>query len=153
VSVVAWRIVKRKFAKFAFSGDGARRFGGRWNSTGVPTVYTAQSQALAALEILVNVESAELLEHYAVIEVIINPSLITKIEISTLPRNWRADPPPARIRAIGDRWIAQGVSAVLQVPSSVIPSESNFLLNPRHPDFQELQIGKPTAFRFDMRLT
>lgn len=152
MSVVAWRIVKHKFAKLAFSGDGARRFGGRWNSVGVPIVYTAQSQALAALEILVNVESAELLEHYVVIEVIINPSLITKIEISTLPRNWRAEPSPARVRGIGDRWVAQGASAVLRVPSSVIPSERNFLLNPRHPDFRKLQIGKPTAFRFDLRL-
>ena len=153
MSVVAWRIVKRKFARFAFSGDGARRFGGRWNSVGVPLVYTAQSQSLAALEILVNVESAELLEHYVAIEVVINPLLMTSIEMSTLPRNWRTDPPPARIRAIGDRWVAQGGFAVLQVPSSVIPSESNFLLNPRHPDFQKLQLGRPTAFRFDLRLT
>jgi len=105
------------------------------------------------LEILVNVESAELLEHYVAIEVVINPLLMTSIEMSTLPRNWRTDPPPARIRAIGDRWVAQGGFAVLQVPSSVIPSESNFLLNPRHPDFQKLQLGRPTAFRFDLRLT
>jgi RES domain-containing protein len=116
-------------------------------------VYTAQSQALAALEILVNVESPELLEHYVVIEVVINPSLITKVEISTLPRNWRADPPPKRITAIGDSWITQGTSAVLQVPSSVVPAESNFLLNPRHSDFHKLRIGKPMAFRFDRRLS
>lgn len=153
MSVSAWRIVKRKFAKLAFSGDGARRFGGRWNSPGVSMVYTAQSQALAALEILVNVESAELLKHYVVIEVVITPSLITKIEIPVLPRNWRADPPPKTIRAIGDNWIAQGNSAVLEVPSSVVPAESNFLLNPRHSDFHKLRISKPIAFRFDRRLS
>jgi RES domain-containing protein len=153
VSVVAWRIVKRKFAKMAFNGEGARRFGGRWNFPGVPMVYTAQSQALAALEILVNVESAELLEHYVVIEVAINPSLISKVEISTLPRNWRADPPPKKTKAIGNNWIAHGGSVVLLVPSSVVPAESNFLLNPRHSDFHKLRIGEPTAFRFDRRLS
>lgn len=153
MNVVAWRIVKRKFARSAFSGEGARRFGGRWNSPGIPVVYTAQSQALAALEILVNVESAELLKHYVVTEVVINSSLIAKIEISTLPRNWRSDPPPAKVRQVGNRWIARGDSAVLQVPSSVIPTESNFLINPRHSDFHKIQIGKPTAFKFDVRLT
>ena len=116
-------------------------------------VYTAQSQALAALEILVNVGSAELLAHYVIIEVAIEPALITRIELSTLPRNWRFDPPPRRIRAIGDDWIAAGTSAVLQVPSSVIPAESNFLINPRHPDFHKLRIGKPLGFQFDLRLT
>jgi len=116
-------------------------------------VYTAQSQALAALEILVNVESAELLAHYVVIEVVINPSFIAEVEISALPRNWRTDPPPARIRTIGDHWITQGGSAVLKVPSSVVPAESNFLLNPRHSDFHKLRIGKPTSFRFGRRLS
>ncbi len=153
MNVVAWRIVKRKFARYAFTGEGARRFGGRWNSPGIPVVYTAQSQALAALEILVNMESAELLEHYVVIEVVINSSLIAKVETSTLPRNWRSDPPPAKVRQFGDRWIVRGDSAVLQVPSSVIPAESNFLINPRHSDFHKIRIGKPMTFKFDLRLT
>ncbi len=115
-------------------------------------VYTAQSQSLAALEILVNMESGELLRHYVVIEVVIDPALIIKIEGSTLPRNWRTDPPPRKIRAMGDLWIGQSSSAVLQVPSSVVPAESNFLLNPRHSDFHKVHIGKPISFRFDQRL-
>jgi RES domain-containing protein len=152
LSVAAWRIVKRKYAKLAFNGEGARRFGGRWNSPGVPMVYTAQSQSLAALEILVNMESGELLRHYVVIEVVIDPALIIKIEGSTLPRNWRTDPPPRKIRAMGDLWIRQSSSAVLQVPSSVVPAERNFLLNPRHSDFHKVHIGKPISFRLDQRL-
>lgn len=115
-------------------------------------VYTAQSQSLAALEILVNFESTELLSHYVVIEVVIDPSLINKVDVSTLPRNWRSDPPPRKVRAVGDQWIFEGRSAVLQVPSAVVPSENNFLLNPRHSDFGKLRIGKPSAFRFDQRL-
>jgi RES domain-containing protein len=152
VNVSAWRFVKRKYAKVAFSGEGARKFGGRWNSPGVPMVYTAQSQSLAALEILVNAESSGLLRHYMVIEIVIEPSLIVQVDISTLPRNWRADPPPRKIRAMGDLWIAQAGSPVLQVPSSVVPAESKFLLNPRHADFHKIRIGKPFPFRFDQRL-
>ena len=153
MSVGAWRIVKRKYAKNAFTGEGARRFGGRWNSPGVPMVYTAQSQSLAALELLVNVASSELLRHYVVIEVAIDESLIISLDVSDLPRNWRADPPPRKVRAIGDAWIAKATSAVMRVPSSVIPAEDNFLLNPRHPDFNQIHIGKPVAFRFDQRLS
>lgn len=116
-------------------------------------VYTAQSQSLAALEILVNAESSKLLHHYVVIEVVIDPSLITRLDISALPRNWRTDPPPRKLRTLGDLWIAQGSSAVMQVPSSVVPAESNFLLNPRHLDFHKLRIGKVIGFRFDQRLS
>lgn len=115
-------------------------------------VYTAQSQSLAALEILVNVEPAELLAHYVVIEVVVEPHMITALDLLSLPGNWRRDPPPQKVRAIGDLWIARNSSAVLQVPSSVIPAEGNFLLNPQHPDFPKLRIGKPIAFRFDYRL-
>ena len=115
-------------------------------------IYTAQSQSLAALEILMNAESAELLGHYVVIEVVIDSGLIVKVDPAALPRNWRSDPPPRKVRKIGDQWISQGASPVLQVPSAVVPAESNFLLNPRHADFRRLRIGKPVPFRFDERL-
>lgn len=115
-------------------------------------IYTAQSQSLAALEILVNAESAELLGHYVVIEVVIDSGFIIKLDPGALPRNWRGDPPPTKVRKIGDEWISQGASAVLQVPSAVVPAENNFLLNPRHPDFHKLRTGKPLPFHFDERL-
>jgi RES domain-containing protein len=116
-------------------------------------VYTAQSQSLAALEVLVHLDSSELLAKYVLFEVGIDESLITLVELSHLPRNWRADPPPAKVRMTGDRWVAAGTSAVLRVPSTLVPGESNFLLNPQHPDFPRLEIGEPLPFRFDPRLT
>lgn len=116
-------------------------------------VYTAQSQSLAVLEVLVHLDSSELLAKYVLFEVGIDESLIRPIELSDLPRNWRADTPPAEVRVIGDRWIANGTSAVLRVPTTLVPGESNFLLNPRHPDFPRLEIDKPLLFRFDPRLT
>ncbi|HEV8485072.1 MAG TPA: RES family NAD+ phosphorylase [Blastocatellia bacterium] len=152
MKLTAWRIAKRKHAKTAFTGEGARLFGGRWNNPGTSIVYTAQSQSLAVLEMLVHLDSHELLEKYVVFEVGIDHSLIAQVDPSQLPRTWRADPSPARARAIGDDWIDAGTSAVLRVPSVLVPPENNFLLNPRHKDFPRLLIGKPMPFRFDSRL-
>ncbi len=152
MNTVAWRIVHRRFAEIAFTGEGARRFGGRWNSPGRPVVYTAQSQALAALEILVHLDSERLLRHYLAIPVTIAPHLIEHLSPSYLPKNWRAYPAPRSTHAIGDAWLARASSPVLQVPSVVIPSESNFLLNPAHPHFRKLRLGSPVPFLFDPRL-
>jgi RES domain-containing protein len=148
---VAWRIVKQKLVRMAFSGEGARRYGGRWNSKGIAVVYTAESQSLAALEILVHAESPELLQDYVAIPVSIDPEFIARVDISALPKDWRAYPAAHAVRAMGDDWVARGASAVLRVPSVVIPSESNFLLNPAHRDFAKLKIGEPAAFEFDPR--
>src|SRR5579863_2956900 len=149
--VTAWRIVKRKHARSAFSGEGARLYGGRWNQPGVSLVYAAESQSLAALEIVVHLDSPELLEKYIMFEVGIDASLITRIDLRQLPRNWRAAPPPLKVQKIGDVWAAARTSAVLQVPSATLPAEYNFLLNPAHPDFSKLRVGKPSPFLFDPR--
>jgi RES domain-containing protein len=152
VTLTAWRITKRKHAKAAFNGEAARQFGGRWNQPGVAIVYTAGSQSLAALEMLVHLDSSELLQKYVLFEVGIEESLVTQVERSQLPRDWRADPPPEKVRALGDEWALAAVSAVLRVPSVMVPGEDNFLLNPRHRDFPQLRIGKPQPFQFDPRL-
>jgi RES domain-containing protein len=151
LTVSVWRITKQKHAKSAFSGEGARLFGGRWNSPGTAVVYTAQSQSLAVLEVLVHLDSPELLKKYLLFEVVIDSSCVRELDLSNLPRNWKANPAPARVQAMGDDWVAGGSSAVLRVPSTLVPGESTFLLNPRHPDFCKLRIGKPLPFQFDPR--
>jgi RES domain-containing protein len=150
--LTVWRIIKRKHAKTAFTGEGARLYGGRWNSPGVAVIYTAQSQSLAALEMLVHLDSSELLDQYVIFGVDVEGSLIRGVEASKLPRDWRADPSPPGLKAIGDEWVAAGSSAVLRVPSVLVAGESNFLINPRHSDFSKLRIGEPVPFRFDPRL-
>lgn len=152
MKVTAWRIAKQKHAKTAFTGEGARLFGGRWNNPGTSIVYTAQSQSLAVLEMLVHLDSPELLGKYVLFEIGMDDSVIGHVDPSRLPKSWRVDPSPAGVRAIGDDWIDAGTSAVLRVPSALIPSENNFLLNPRHKDFPRLSIGKPMPFSFDRRL-
>jgi RES domain-containing protein len=152
VILTAWRITKRSHVRNAFNGSGARKYGGRWNSPGTSVVYTAQSQSLAALEILVHLDNPDLLQKYVLIGVAVDESLVAEVSRSRLPRNWRTDPPRAELRLIGDQWAADATSAVLRVPSALVPDESNFLLNPLHPDFGRLVIGKPISFRFDPRL-
>ena len=152
MNVSAWRIVKRKLAAEAFSGEGARLYGGRWNSPGVSVVYTAQSQSLAALELLVHLENSDLLREYVVIEARFDSSYVTRISKADLPQDWRANPPPPAARAIGDAWIAQEPSPVLELPSAIIPAESIFLMNPQHSAFSQIEIGEPLLFEFDLRL-
>jgi RES domain-containing protein len=152
LTFTVWRITKHKHARTAFSGSGARKYGGRWNSPGIAIVYTAENQSLAVLELLVNLESPDLLHKYVLISVDIDESLVTDFEQSHLRRNWRGDPPPAGLRKIGDDWVESATSAALRIPSTVVPAENNFLLNPAHPDFGKLVIGKPVAFSLDPRL-
>jgi RES domain-containing protein len=148
----AWRITKQKYVKTAFNGEGARLYGGRWNSPGTAMIYASQSQSLAVLELLVHLESPELLHSYLLIEVWLPNSYVSDLDLSNLPANWKADPTPSNVRAVGDEWVAGAKSTALRVPSALVPGESNFLLNPRHPDFGKLRIGQPLPFQFDPRL-
>jgi RES domain-containing protein len=152
VNVTAWRIYKKRHARSAFTGEGARRFGGRWNSPGHTVIYLAQSQALAALEMLVHLEAADALKHYQMCPVTFSSAMVENLDPATLPANWRKDPSPKKVRAIGNEWIESGRSLVLRVPSAIVAAEHNFLLNPTHKDFPRIGIGKPERFKFDRRL-
>ncbi len=148
----AWRILKPQHASAAFDGEGARRYGGRWNSPGVPLVYTASTKALAALELLVHLPSAQVLAAFVCLRIEFDERLMHRLENPELPPLWRADPPPLAARAIGDQWQRAGGSAILEVPSAIVPEECNYLLNPAHPHFQNIAIGEVEKFYFDPRL-
>jgi RES domain-containing protein len=115
-------------------------------------IYTAGSQALAALEMLVHLQVSDLLRHYRLIPVTFDAALIKTLDRITLPANWNRRPTPQAVRSIGDAWIASLESPVLEVPSVVVPGDSNYLLNPLHPRFAKLAIGDPQPFRFDRQL-
>src|SRR5688572_21147445 len=149
--ITAWRITKAKYATTAFDGEGARLEGGRWTSPGLSVVYVAGSVALAALEILVHVDSSILLA-YVRIPCKFNEVLVSRINRNHLPSNWQSSPALPELQQLGDGWLNTGTSAVLEVPSAVVEIESNYLLNPAHPDFRRIQIGEPSHFEFDLRL-
>jgi RES domain-containing protein len=152
VTVHAWRIVKARHAAGAFTGEGARRYGGRWNSKGTAVVYTAGSPSLAILEMLAHLDAHEILAGYLLAEVTFDESLVQEIDLARLPANWRSDPPPLELRALGDHWWAARASAALRVPSALVDMESNYLLNPAHPQFPAIAKRAFRPFRFDPRL-
>jgi RES domain-containing protein len=150
--ISVWRITKQKHARNAFTGEGAKLYGGRWNNPGKLVVYTAESRALALAEILVHLESAGVLSRYVVFQVEIDESHIARLDLRDLPKNWRAEPAPKRLQTLGEEWLDSGRSAVLRVPSAIVGGEFNYLLNPSHPDFSKLRIHGSEKFPIDKRL-
>ena len=150
--VVGWRIVKEKHAATAFSGEGARIFEGRWNSAGVPVVYCSENLALAALEILVHVRPVTMTGKFRAFRVAFDDLLMATIELKRLPKGWKVQPPSAVSKGIGDEWIKSGRSAVLALPSVLVPLERTYLLNPQHPDFGKIKIQDSGNFVLDPRL-
>lgn len=147
-----WRVVKEKHAKTAFSGDGARVYGGRWNSAGLSLVYCSEHLSLAVLETLVHIAPVMLRGKFRAYRVRFDDSLVATISEKKLPKNWDAQPPAAASKNVGDEWIRSGRSAVLSVPSVLVPLERTLLLNPKHPDFARLQIKDMGAIPLDPRL-
>lgn len=150
--ITAWRIVKAKHSANAFDGEGARRYGGRWNSIGIPMIYTSDYLATAALELMVNmIDYFAVFQKYVYITAEIPTEYISKINTKKLPSNWQESLPPKSTQALGDAWILKADSAVLSVPSVIIPQHNTYLINPHHPDFSNIKIGKPRPFKFDQR--
>jgi RES domain-containing protein len=139
--VLAWRVCREPFADL--SGEGARRYGGRWNSAGRPLVYTASSAALAVLEVRVNLDLP--------LELLPEDYLLVTIDLGDLAPEEVTSMPVAS-QAFGDAWLRGKRTAVLQVPSVIVPESSNLLLNPVHPDAADVVIIQRRRFTFDHRL-
>ena len=150
--VTAWRIVKSRYGSTAFDGEGARANGGRWNSAGVRVAYGSGSVALATLEVLIGLQRTGVLASYVLTSAQFDEESVEVIAAESLPDHWRRYPAPPETQTIGDRWVIEQRSLALQVPSAIIPTESNYLLNPAHPDFASVAISAPVAFAFDERL-
>lgn len=146
----AGRITRARKTADAFSGEGARIFGGRWNSPGSRLVYTAGSRSLAILEVLAHLAKSAPLNGYVLYPVACDDSLVQIL--GDLPPGWDAEPPNAASQSVGDEWVRSATHPVLSVPSAIVPEERNYLVNPAHPDFSRITIGRPAAFRIDPRL-
>ena len=147
-----WRICRAKFAPEAFSGIGARRFGGRWNSPGVPMVYSSSSLALAAMELFVHLEPNQQPDDLvSIMATLPRGEPARRLEPNHLPRGWWKDDfaPP---RAIGDKWIKEKSSLAIEVRSAALRTEWNVLVNPLHPRIAEIKVEEPVAFNFDARM-
>ena len=151
LGIEVFRIVTRARVGDAFSGDGARLYGGRWNPKGLRVVYTASTRSLAMLEMLV--QDQPLRAEYVIIAASIPPRIrVDSIAASALPAQWRSPRQSEELRRIGTEWLERANTAVLRVPSAVVPQEGNYLLNPAHADFGKIKLGKPETFTPDHRL-
>ena len=149
----AYRVIKARHARQAFSGFGAHRYGGRWNTKGHAVVYTSGSLGLALLEILVHLPRPRLLANHRAALAEIPAEQIERIP--SLPRGWRTD--VRKTRAVGDAWLDRNSSVALEVPSvlyrcgDVVPK--NYLINPLHAEFRKIDIGRFRALDIDPRIS
>jgi RES domain-containing protein len=148
-----WRICRAVYAAEAFSGEGARRFGGRWNSRGVLMVYCSSSLALAAIELFVHLEPSQAPPDLVSISATLSDVEPARaLEPDELPPYWWTDDALTQTRAIGDEWVRSSASLALRVPSVPIRSEWNLLVNPMHPRIRDVEIDPPQPFVFDARM-
>jgi RES domain-containing protein len=146
----AFRIADRRFPNF--DGTGARLLGGRWNSPGRPVIYASETFAGAVLEILVHANLGRVPSRHGVIEIEIPDELRREVALESEVPGW--DKPDFRAaRRFGDKWLKEGRTAVLSVPSAVTQGrERNLLLNPEHPDFRHIHASAAQPVRWDDRL-
>jgi len=149
--MLVWRLCMAKHAQF--DGEGARLAGGRWNRRGTPMVYTSATLSMAVLEYLVNhpdfsTVPADLIAISADIPKTVR---IETVELAGLPSGWREYPAPDTLAELGTEWARHRRSFVLSVPSAIVPQERNYLINPGHPGFRKIKIGKPKRFSLDPR--
>lgn len=149
--VQAWRITDQKYADSAFSGEGARLWGGRFNSPGIPAVYASGSLSLALLEILVQSNDRSNLRNKVLFRADIQENLIEFPPQNDLPEKWKYIPASKTSQTYGDSWINQQNSPVLKIPSVVVPQEFNYVINPFHPKFNEIDISDALPLPLDPR--
>ena len=152
--MLVYRIEREKYLSSTLSGIGASVTKGyRWNSLHTKLVYTAESRALAVLEVSVHLDLSQdmPLDRYSIEIEIPNDFLILEVNAEDLPSGWDAKPPTNITQIIGDDFVEQGEAAVLKVPSSIIPQESNYLINPSHPDAKRIKVKSTSLMVFDTR--
>lgn len=153
--MIVYRIEREKYLEDTLKGKGASMAKGyRWNSLNTAMVYTAQSRALATLEVAVHLDLSEDLpndRYYVAIEIPTN-MVILEVDRDDLPENWDAKPPSSITQTIGDDFVNYNEAAVLKVPSSIVPQEFNYLINPQHKDAGKIKVIHNTRMQFDSRL-
>lgn len=153
MTVTVYRLTKVRYQNQIFSGLGGLYADGRWTFRGHPFVYASASISLAVLEYTLNYRRRGWVPASVLGRAVIPDKVrIEVVALADLPRNWSAADSPPKLREVGQRWLDEGATAVLKVPSAVVVEEWNYILNPQHPDFKKLIFQKPKRFQFDRRL-
>ncbi len=150
--MMVYRLSREKF-RFDLSGTGAKLAGGRWNSPGIPVLYTAEARALAALEIAVHTPLNVIPEDYMMATIFVPEKVaIHEIRIKDLPENWKSFPEIRYTQTLGDKYFKENKFLGIKVPSAVIHGDHNLLLNPLHAEYNKIKIISSDKFEFDQRL-
>jgi RES domain-containing protein len=149
--MIVYRLSRDKF-KNDLSGRGAELAGGRWNSRGIPMLYTSESIALCTVEIAVHMPLGIVPLDYYLVRIELPDFTIPEITLQDLPTIWKTFPHANVTQEIGDRFILENKHLILKVPSATVQGNHNYLINPRHSDFREIKILDSTLFEFDKRL-
>lgn len=149
--MIVFRLIFIKFSP-DLTGKGAEKSGRRWNSIGIPMIYTSESRALCTAEVAVHLPLGNIPSEYEMISIFIpDDTVITEIREEDLPIGWKAFPHTITTQKIGDQFIIQGKYLVMRVPSAVVPGDFNYMINPRHSDFGRIEIIKREPYDFDER--
>lgn len=150
--MIVFRLSKAAYSN-DLSGKGAEKYGGRWNSKGVPAIYTCNSRALCVTEIAVHTPLGNTPLNYKIITIEIPESTkLRELSSKELPVDWNLLPHSHSTQELGDTFLNEGKQLVLKVPSAVVQGEFNYLINPKHKDFRKVKIKSSEAFNFDGRL-
>ncbi|HWZ04947.1 MAG TPA: RES family NAD+ phosphorylase [Mucilaginibacter sp.] len=149
--MILYRLTRCVYAE-DLSGTGGRLFGGRWHSMGKPAIYLASSAALALLEVLVHLQPLMIPDDYCLLEMEVPEDSISQVSIDYLPSNWKDISAPMELKEFGDAFLKRRAHLLMKVPSSIVPMEYNYLLNPLHPDIKKVRVLKKEPFDFDSRL-
>ena len=148
--MILYRISSAKYAD-DLSGNGARLYGGRWNSEGKPMVYLASSRSLAVLESLAHIVATNIPADFVILT-IETPDDFLAIPENVLPDNWNEYPEQHILKQIGNSFLQRNEHLLLKVPSALVPEEFNYLMNPLHAKAAKVKVIKKVPFNFDQRL-
>jgi RES domain-containing protein len=150
--MLLYRVCRTQFAN-DLSGTGSRIYGGRWNSPGIAAVYTSGAKSLAVLESLTNTPPGILKNYFSILTIeIAGKFFIDEILEKNLPKNWNEFPAPDWLARLGDKWLKEGKSLLMKLPSAIISSENNFIINPAHVDFKKVKIIFIEKLELDKRI-
>ncbi|NBX11947.1 MAG: RES domain-containing protein [Chitinophagaceae bacterium] len=150
--MIVFRLAKKQYAR-KLSGEGAELYGGRWNSVGTPMLYTSESRSLALLELAVHLPLIIKPTQYCLVTIQIPDAIrFQTIAVDSLKNDWMSPSSQKHTQRIGDLFIEKNDYLVLKVPSVIVPGDSNYLINPLHPNFEKVKILKTELFSLDSRL-
>jgi RES domain-containing protein len=149
--MIVYRLAPARFAN-DLTGEGARLFGGRWNHPGIACLYSSESRALAVLEYSVNTGADHIPPALSIITIDTGTATIEEIPESALPPDWKATPTTSSTKDFGSEILKSSKAAIIKIPSVIITSEHNFLLNPAHSDARKFKIYELTDFNYDLRI-